>query len=424
MAAKPGMSPASKGRPLSSIAENGRTAMGSTGTSRPVSVTAAFPAAPTATTVSSNSTTATGTNPTARLEHRFAELGVGPEHLEGADKENMPLPRSAWGAPAPTTSLSSGLKVPMTQAPYPTTTTTTATAAAVTHAWECPREPLRPVVVPGVVNEASVRSSVTSTTTGSNSTNPGLAPEDSDASAPWVVRWVDYSSKYGLGYLLSDGTVGVIFNDQTRIMLPRARTHFCYQDRKSSSTKSSASTSTSGQGPRVFHVDQALPEDRDLKKKVTLMWHFDRYLFRSDARGLVHAARAVTHPGQRPGGTGPSEAALGPMGPAERASWLQRWSRLEDQIAATAGVFYAKKWVKTRHATIFRLSDRAVQVEFVDGSSLRLCGGERRVVFTSKVGIVNGYAMQALPEDPHLAKRLQYAQDVLSQVWCASPVAA
>ena len=46
------------------------------------------------------------------------------------------------------------------------------------------------------------------------------------------------------------------------------------------------------------------------------------------------------------------------------------------------------------------------------------------MVFTSKVGIVNGYAMQALPEDPHLAKRLQYAQDVLSQVGCASPVAA
>ena len=28
---------------------------------------------------------------------------------------------------------------------------------------------------------------------------------------------MDYSSKYGLGYLLSDGGVGVYFNDSTKI---------------------------------------------------------------------------------------------------------------------------------------------------------------------------------------------------------------
>lgn len=50
----------------------------------------------------------------------------------------------------------------------------------------------------------------------------------------WVVRWVDYTSKYGLGYLLSDGSVGVVFNDQSRIVLPRARTHLCYWERKPS----------------------------------------------------------------------------------------------------------------------------------------------------------------------------------------------
>ncbi len=34
-----------------------------------------------------------------------------------------------------------------------------------------------------------------------------------------VAKWVDYSSKYGLGYLLSDGTSGVVFNDSTRITM-------------------------------------------------------------------------------------------------------------------------------------------------------------------------------------------------------------
>lgn len=35
----------------------------------------------------------------------------------------------------------------------------------------------------------------------------------------WVKKWVDYSSKYGLGYLLSNGDVGVFFNDSTKIIL-------------------------------------------------------------------------------------------------------------------------------------------------------------------------------------------------------------
>lgn len=34
----------------------------------------------------------------------------------------------------------------------------------------------------------------------------------------YVKKWVDYSSKYGLGYLLSNGSTGVFFNDNTKII--------------------------------------------------------------------------------------------------------------------------------------------------------------------------------------------------------------
>ena len=35
----------------------------------------------------------------------------------------------------------------------------------------------------------------------------------------WVSKWVDYSDKYGLGYQLCDKSVGVLFNDSTRLLL-------------------------------------------------------------------------------------------------------------------------------------------------------------------------------------------------------------
>jgi len=46
--------------------------------------------------------------------------------------------------------------------------------------------------------------------------NKARSPENNEV---WVKKWVDYSSKYGLGYLLSNGSVGVFFNDNSKIVL-------------------------------------------------------------------------------------------------------------------------------------------------------------------------------------------------------------
>jgi cell cycle serine/threonine-protein kinase CDC5/MSD2 len=35
----------------------------------------------------------------------------------------------------------------------------------------------------------------------------------------FIVSWVDYCNKYGMGYALTDGSVGVHFNDTTSIVL-------------------------------------------------------------------------------------------------------------------------------------------------------------------------------------------------------------
>lgn len=49
----------------------------------------------------------------------------------------------------------------------------------------------------------------------------------------YVKKWVDYSTKYGLGYLLSDGSTGVYFNDSTKMILNSNDTMVDYIERKS-----------------------------------------------------------------------------------------------------------------------------------------------------------------------------------------------
>lgn len=43
-----------------------------------------------------------------------------------------------------------------------------------------------------------------------------------------VQKWVDYSSKYGMGYILSDGQFGVNFNDGTKMLLAEDLHHIFY----------------------------------------------------------------------------------------------------------------------------------------------------------------------------------------------------
>ena len=33
----------------------------------------------------------------------------------------------------------------------------------------------------------------------------------------YVTKWVDYTNKYGFGYLMGSGIMGIIFNDNTKI---------------------------------------------------------------------------------------------------------------------------------------------------------------------------------------------------------------
>ena len=46
-----------------------------------------------------------------------------------------------------------------------------------------------------------------------------------------VTKFVDFSSKYGLGYCLSNGSYGVHFNDSTKIILHPNLFHFDYIER-------------------------------------------------------------------------------------------------------------------------------------------------------------------------------------------------
>ena len=77
---------------------------------------------------------------------------------------------------------------------------------------------------------------------------------------------MDYSSKYGLGYTLSNSATGVFFNDSTKIVLCADGSRFKYFERKGADKQDICSTYVLSDYPK------------ELQKKITLLQHFRSYL--------------------------------------------------------------------------------------------------------------------------------------------------
>lgn len=76
-------------------------------------------------------------------------------------------------------------------------------------------------------------------------------------------KWIDYSSKYGIGYILSNNSYGVFFNDSTKI-LSLTEEEFYYIEKMEREDIY-----------KKYHFKDYPPE---LKKKVSLFIHFKGYL--------------------------------------------------------------------------------------------------------------------------------------------------
>jgi serine/threonine protein kinase len=126
-----------------------------------------------------------------------------------------------------------------------------------------------------------------------------------------ITKWVDYSNKYGFGFQLSDHSVGILFNDNTRMMLTSDGSTVQYND------LSNRTHSFSAQSPMTEH-----------QKKVTLLLYFAEYM--------------DTH--LIPGGN------------------VHLLTSGYDRPAP----IFMKKWFRTDRAIVMYLSNGTLQVNFLD----------------------------------------------------------
>ena len=91
-----------------------------------------------------------------------------------------------------------------------------------------------------------------------------------------VTRYVDYTSKYGLGFLLNDRNLGVYFNKSTKAVHSSTANILVYVERRK--------TSAGGVREPVSVYNLTKFPENTLKKKVTILQHFCSYLLEQQKR--------------------------------------------------------------------------------------------------------------------------------------------
>jgi len=169
----------------------------------------------------------------------------------------------------------------------------------------------------------------------------------------------------------------VYFNDSTKTVLEANGDSFQYIERKKSDSV------RRGEPVVVGHTLSRFPDE--LQKKVTLLKHFRNYLIEQQKKSEEEDFFGI-HSGQH-----------------TRSGQL---------------LIYLKKWVRTKHAIFFRLSDNTVQIVFYDHTEVLLTPDERHITYVDKQRNRKTYYLtdELVGYNSEIAKRLKYTKEILQQL--------
>ena len=184
----------------------------------------------------------------------------------------------------------------------------------------------------------------------------------------YVVKWVDYSSKYGLGYLLSNHNVGIYFNDLSKILCNPKGTNFLFVERNPNDRIELIT-------PHFFNEDF----NKEINKKVTLLNHFKKYLLEEEN---------------------------------ENIQTNEKYNINEKNYV------YVKKWMRTKQAILFRLSNKIIQVCFLDTTEIILKSDTKQITYINKKNERKNYSYNSAleSEDHEMNKRLKYTKEMLAYI--------
>ena len=220
----------------------------------------------------------------------------------------------------------------------------------------------------------------------------------------YVNKWVDYSTKYGLGYLLNNGNVGVYFNDYTKILLNPTSNDFIYVERKMKDQKD------------MIISFKLKGEPKEIKKKMLIFQNFKKY-FDEEIRSEKEKEEKEKQEKEEP------QMRMCKTQRNKKPKKVEKAPPKEQDLSPKGGDnVFIRKWMKTKHAIIFRLSNKTIQVIFKDHTEIILFNDT--VTYKNKNGEMSVFKIEDALNSSNfeMNKRIKYTQSILTKMVNANQV--
>ena len=228
-----------------------------------------------------------------------------------------------------------------------------------------------------------------------------------------VTKWVDYSNKYGLGYILNNGLMGVYFNDNTKMLFNPKHKTITYVERKISDKQELLYTFSTHEYPD------------DIKKKVFLFEQFKNFL--EDDIKIKHKNSEHKSKDKKNESRNSSRKRIYSTYDIKKDNMSLNEPKETDDNNENVNTFelnngieeidfiYVKKWLKTKHAMIFRFSNKIVQSCFQDHSQIIIHPLNQNIVYINKIGEKFTCPLNKGLNNSNyeISKRIKYVKEIL-----------
>ena len=216
----------------------------------------------------------------------------------------------------------------------------------------------------------------------------------------YVTKWVDYSSKYGLGYLLNNGYIGVYFNDCSKILFNPKTNDISYVERQTTKEKD------------MVYSFQLNGAPKELQKKMLIFQNFKKY-FEEEIKSDKEKEEK-----EKEGKVDKEEQLKMCKTTKKKPKKLekQKTTVKDDDLIKYEEAIYLRKWMKTKQAMIFRLSNKTIQVGFQDHTEVILYNNT--ISYRNKKGEVSIFKIEDALNSSNfeMNKRIKYTQNILTKM--------
>jgi len=181
----------------------------------------------------------------------------------------------------------------------------------------------------------------------------------------YIAYLQDYIDKYGVGYILNNGSIGFYYNDMTNLIWLKDKKVYEYADFSNKEKYNDI----------IYIPESSVDQSKEIEKKIKLLVCFK-----------AHCSKL-----------------------AKQKDLLKKKSNREDHEVAL------KRLIKTKHGILLKLTNNIIQMLFTDQSQIVICFNMMSLVFVDKNGKkeIVGMTSKALTNEK-IAKRFKYTLRILN----------